>query len=136
VERIGHDYRDAFYLSDGALRFICLATLLLQPEPPGLILIDEPELGLHPSAIGLLAELLQDVSRASQVIVATQSVTLVNHFTPRDLVIVERAKESGSLRYETIFKRKTEGELAEWLEDYSLGDLWEKNLLGGRPTHA
>ena len=132
------DYRDAFYLSDGTLRFICLAALLLQPDPPGLILIDEPELGLHPFAIGVLAELLQAVARAdSQVIVSTQSVTLVNQFAPEDLVIVERQKEEGSSKYETVFKSlKNREELNRWLDDYALGDLWERNFLGGSPTHA
>lgn len=114
-------------LSDGTLRFACLATLLLQPHLPSTILLDEPELGLHPYAITLLAELLRGASTKSQVIVSTQSVTLVNQFEPDDVIIVER--EDG----QSVFKRLDQGAMDSWLEDYGLGELWEKNLLGGRP---
>ena len=126
-------YRDASYLSEGTLRFICLATLLLQPQPPGLILIDEPELGLHPYAIGVLTDLLRAAAHDSQLIVSTQSVTLVNQLEPEDIIVVERQKERESLRYETVFKRLEKANLDRWLEDYGMGDLWEKNLIGGRP---
>jgi predicted ATPase len=134
-------YRDAWYLPDGALRFICLATLVLQPEPPGLILIDEPELGLHPYAIRVLAEMLRSASRRAQVMVSTQSATLVSQLEPEDVIVVEREKEGGqgrisSPRYETVFKRLDGAGLENWLEDYSLGDLFERNLLGGRPSHG
>lgn len=117
-------------LSDGSLRTIALFTLLLQPEKrlPSLVIIDEPELGLHPYAITMLAELLRSASVTTQVIVATQSVTLLNHFTPREIVTVERDGEGG-----TTFLRQSEERLAEWLERYSVGELWEKNVLGGRP---
>ncbi len=121
-------YFDATALSDGTLRFICLATLLLQPELPSIILIDEPELGLHPYAIKLLSAFLKSASEKSQVIVSTQSVTLVNQFAPSDVVIAER--EGGV----TVFKRVDEEKLSSWLEDYSLGELWEKNVIGGRPV--
>ena len=114
-------------LSDGSIRFICLATLLLQPELPGVILLDEPELGLHPSAITVLAGLLKKASIRSQVIVSTQSVNLVNEFNPEDIVVVDR-KES-----ESIFHRLEEESLQQWLEEYALGDLWEKNIIGGKP---
>jgi predicted ATPase len=114
-------------LSDGSLRFICLATALLQPDPPSTIVIDEPELGLHPCAITLLASLLRSASRRMQVIVCTQSVPLVDEFTVDDLVIVERE------RGDTVFKRFDREALQGWLEDYTLGELWEKNVLGGRP---
>ncbi len=114
-------------LSDGSIRFICLVTALLQPDPPATIIIDEPELGLHPYAIVLLGSLLRSASDRMQVIVSTQSVPLVNEFTIDDLIIVER--ESGG----TVFKRHDEEEFANWLEDYSVGELWEKNILGGRP---
>lgn len=114
-------------LSDGTLRFICLATLLLQPNLPSTILLDEPELGLHPYAITLLAEMLRNAASATQLIVSTQSVSLVNQFQPNDVLIVER--EDG----QSIFKRLEQDVMAGWLEDYGLGDLWEKNLLGGRP---
>jgi predicted ATPase len=114
-------------LSDGTLRFICLATLLLQPNLPSTILLDEPELGLHPYAITLLAELLRGASTKTQVIASTQSVSLVNQFEPQDVLVVER--EDG----QSVFKRLDKGAMDAWIEDYGLGDLWEKNLLGGRP---
>lgn len=116
---------DAF--SDGTLRFICLATLLLQAELPGLIVLDEPELGLHPFAIIQLAEMLRAVSQESQVLLATQSVTLMNQFELADLIVVERRNGR------SVFDRPDPDRLRDWLTDYSLGDLWEKNLLGGRP---
>jgi predicted ATPase len=114
-------------LSDGSIRFICLVTALLQPDPPSTIIIDEPELGLHPYAITLLGSLLRSASKRMQVIVSTQSVPLVNEFSIEDLVIIEREKG------DTLFKRYEEKEVVHWLEDYSLGELWEKNILGGRP---
>jgi len=114
-------------LSDGTLRFICLATLLLQPTLPSTILLDEPELGLHPYAITLLADLLRGASTKTQVIASTQSVSLVNQFEPQDILVVER--EDG----QSMFKRLEHGAMDAWLEDYGLGELWEKNLLGGRP---
>ncbi|MFN3408984.1 MAG: AAA family ATPase [Limisphaerales bacterium] len=114
-------------LSDGTLRFLCLATLLLQPHLPSTILLDEPELGLHPYAITLLAELIRAAATKTQVIASTQSVSLVNQFEPNDVLIVER--EDG----QSVFKRLEPGAMTSWLEDYGLGDLWEKNLLGGRP---
>ena len=115
-------------LSDGTLRFICLTTLLLQPELPTTIVLDEPELGLHPYAINLLADLLELAATRTQVIVATQSVTLINQMKPEDILVAERKGE------ESIFRRLNEAEIASWLEDYSLGELWEKNVLGGRPS--
>ncbi|EKS69117.1 AAA family ATPase [Caballeronia zhejiangensis] len=114
-------------LSDGSIRFICLVTALLQPDPPSTIIIDEPELGLHPYAITLLGSLLRSASTHMQVIVSTQSVPLVNEFSIDDLIIVER-EQGGS-----VFKRVDESEFEAWLEDYSVGELWEKNILGGRP---
>ncbi|UJS24232.1 AAA family ATPase [Thiothrix winogradskyi] len=114
-------------LSDGSIRFICLVTALLQPDPPSTIIIDEPELGLHPYAITLLGSLLRSASKRMQVIISTQSVPLVNEFTVDDLVIVER--EQGA----TVFKRLDAQDLQLWLDEYSVGELWEKNILGGRP---
>ncbi|MDV2456605.1 AAA family ATPase [Acinetobacter towneri] len=114
--------------SDGSLRFICLATALLQPDPPTTIIIDEPELGLHPYAITLLGGLLKSASERMQVIISTQSVPLVDQFELENLIIVERDKEG------TKFKKLDVSEYANWLEDYSTGELWEKNILGGRPT--
>lgn len=117
----------AAQMSDGTLRFVCLATLLLQPQPPTTILIDEPELGLHPYAIGVLASLLRSVSKERQIIVSTQSVPLINHMAPDDVIVVDH--RGG----ESLFSRLDEENLAGWLDDYSLGDLWEKNVIGGRP---
>lgn len=114
-------------LSDGTLRFVCLAVLLGQPELPGLIILDEPELGLHPFAIVQLAAMLRAASRESQVLLATQSVTLMNQFELGDLVVVER--RDGAF----VCERPDPDRLSDWLADYSLGELWEKNLLGGRP---
>ena len=115
-------------LSDGSIRFICLVAALMQPDPPSTIIIDEPELGLHPYAITLLGALLRSASKNMQVIVSTQSVALVNEFEVEDLIVVER--ESG----DTVFKRLKEEDFSRWLEDYSLGELWQKNVLGGRPA--
>ena len=120
-------YFNAHSLSDGTLRFICLATLLLQPTLPSTILVDEPELGLHPYAITLLASLLQSAATKTQVIASTQSVPLVNQFSPEDIIVVDR--EEG----QSVFKRLKTQEMAGWLEEYGLGDLWEKNIIGGRP---
>jgi len=120
-------YFDAYSLSDGTIRFICLATLLLQPKPPALILLDEPELGLHPFAIRILAEIIEAASKRVQVILATQSVTLLNNFEPKDIIVAE----NDGLK--TTFNRLDEEKLKHWLEEFSLGELWEKNVLGGRP---
>jgi predicted ATPase len=124
-------YADKIYypaqLSDGSIRLICLATLLLQPNPPQTIIIDEPELGLHPSAINVLVGMLTLASEKCQVIVCTQSPQLVNCLEPGDLIVVNR--KGG----ETTFSRPDEKALGHWLEDYSLGELWEKDLMGGRP---
>ncbi|MBE2293484.1 MAG: AAA family ATPase [Phycisphaerales bacterium] len=121
----------AHVLSDGTLRFICLTTLLLQPATllPDTVLIDEPELGLHPFAINLLAEMLKEAAESKQVIVSTQSVELLNNFQPEDVVVVQRENDA------SVFKRLDTEELADWLmDDYSLGELWKRNVLGGRPT--
>ncbi|MEV0094696.1 AAA family ATPase [Streptomyces sp. NPDC050738] len=115
-------------LSDGTLRYICLCVLLLQPDPPSLLTLDEPELGLHPHAVVQLADMLRSASVRSQVVIATQSVTLVNQFSLDELVVVER--EEGATR----LQRPERAELEAWIDEYSLGELWEKNLLGGRPA--
>ncbi len=121
-------YFNAYSMSDGTLRFICLVTLLLQPQLPSVILLDEPELGLHPYAINVLADLLISAATKTQVIVSTQSVTLVNHFSHEDIVILDH-KENAS-----EFRRPSDKEIGSWMDDYGLGDLWEKNILGGRPS--
>jgi predicted ATPase len=120
-------YFNASSLSDGTLRFICLATLLLQPDLPPLILLDEPELGLHPAAVTLLASLLSSVSTRTQVIVATQSVTLVNQFEPEQVWAVDREDR------QSVFRHLSRADMSGWLDDYALGELWEKNVLGARP---
>ncbi len=122
-------YFGASSLSDGTIRFIALATLFLQPEPlrPSIILVDEPELGLHPSAITMLASLVKQASVKTQVILSTQSPLLLDHFQPEDVLVANRV-DGG-----TQFTRLDTDRLAGWLEDYSLGQLWEKNEFGGRP---
>lgn len=115
--------------SDGTLRLIALIALLLQPaeDLPTILILDEPELGLHPYAVNVIAGLLKSVSKKRQVIVATQSTTLIDYFDPEDIVVVDRIDR------ESEFKRLDAKRLEEWLEEYSLGELWEKNVLGGRP---
>jgi len=126
----GSDYpMQPYHLSDGTIRFICLATALLQPDPPTTILIDEPELGLHPYAIEILAELIQVAARRTQVVVSTQSPALVDYFSPEAVIVVNR--DDGA----STFQRLDAESLAGWLEDYSLGDLWRKNIVDGGPVH-
>ncbi|MDO9406323.1 MAG: AAA family ATPase [Polaromonas sp.] len=123
-------YFGASALSDGTLRFIALATLFLQPAAlrPSVILVDEPELGLHPSAITLLAAMMRQTSAGTQIIVSTQSSLLLDHFSPEDVLVANRVDSS------TKLTRLEAEPLEGWLEDYSLGQLWEKNELGGRPS--
>lgn len=115
-------------MSDGTLRFACLATLLLRDTLPGVIVLDEPELGLHPFAMAQLADMLRAAAVSSQIVLATQSVTLLDQFCLEDLIVVER--QAGS----SVFSRPEPDRLREWLEEYSLGELWQKNLIGGRPS--
>jgi len=115
-------------LSDGTIRFICLATALLQPNPPSTIVIDEPELGLHPFALEVLAGLFRDVSENAQLIVSTQSATLLNQFEPYEVVVVDR--ENGA----SVFKRLDAISLSEWTKEYTLGELWQKNVFDGGPS--
>jgi len=136
-ERVQLDWRERgsdvlfapYQISDGTLRAIALITLLLQPEEdlPGVILVDEPELGLHPYALSLVAALAKQAACHSQIVLATQSAGWLNHFEPEDVVVVER--EEGR----STFKHLEAEKLDEWLRDYSLGELWEKNVLGGGP---
>ena len=117
-------------LSDGSLRFMALATLLLQPPDrlPSVIILDEPELGLHPYAISVLAAMVRSAAKRAQVVLATQSPRLVDEFEPDDIVVLESKGPEG-----TECRRPDADELANWLEEYSLGELWEKNHFGGRP---
>lgn len=119
---------NASHLSDGTLRMICLITLFLQPNPPKIILLDEPELGLHPFALNVLSDLIKSISKnGTQIIISTQSVPLIENFTINDIVIVEKQGRK------SIFKKPDSIFLKEWIDDYTLGELWEMNLLGGRP---
>jgi predicted ATPase len=115
-------------LSDGTIRFICLATALLQPEPPSTIVIDEPELGLHPFALEVLAGLFRDAADRTQLVVSTQSATLLNHFDPNEVIVVDRVK--GASR----FRRLDAKSLSEWVKDFALGELWQKNVFDGGPS--
>ena len=111
------------------LRFICLTTLLLQPHElqPATIIVDEPELGLHPYAITIFAEMVRQLSNEKQIIISTQSVELLNEFDVEDVIVVDRS-DNGS-----EFRRLDSEQLKLWLDgDYTLGDLWKKNILGGR----
>ncbi|GAE83443.1 AAA family ATPase [Bacteroides reticulotermitis] len=123
------NYFNAYQLSDGTLRFICLVTLLLQPTPPQTIIIDEPELGLHPIAIRKLSDLIIQASEKSQIIISTQSVNLVDNFRPEDILVVDRKDNAA------VFQRQDTESLSRWLEDYSLGEIWEKNIIGGQPLN-
>ena len=120
----------AHVLSDGTLRFICLATLLLQPFElmNDTILIDEPELGLHPYALAVLADLIKRAAEQKQLIISTQSAELINHFSANDIIVVDRVNDAST------FKRLDEELLKDWLEDYTLSDLWKQNIIGGRPS--
>ena len=122
-------YFDASSFSDGTLRFIALTTLLFQPERlrPSVILLDEPELGLHPYAITRLASLIKSASVKTQIILATQSPILLDHFEPNDVLVADRVNDA------TELSRLDADRLEKWLERYSLGELWEKNEIGGRP---
>ena len=116
-------------ISDGLLRFVCVATVLLQPPElqPDPIMIDEPELGLHPSALTLLAEMVRGASQARRVILCTQSADLVSEFDPEEVVVVNRRNG------ESVFERLDSDQLTDWLENYTVGDLWKANVVGGGP---
>ena len=128
-----HRGSDAFFgassLSDGTLRFIALATLLLQPASlqPSVILLDEPELGLHPYAITVFCSLAKQCSVDKQIVLATQSPLIVDHFEPEDVLVADRVAGRTEIR------RLEQDRLGEWLQDYSLGELWQKNEFGARP---
>lgn len=117
-------------LSDGTIRFMALTVLFMQPNLPTSIIIDEPELGLHPFAISKLSGMMKSVAaKKKQVIVATQSADLVNHFAPEDIITVDQIGGASQ------FNRLNEENLKEWLDTYSIGDLWQKNILtGGQPN--
>lgn len=120
---------DASLASDGMLRTMALIALLCQPQDrlPDVIFFDEPELGLHPAAINLVSGLMKSVSRGTQVFVATQSTDFLDTFEPEDIVVVERKDR------DSTYRRLNAELLEEWLEEYSLGELWAKNVIGGKP---
>ncbi|MEZ4710295.1 MAG: AAA family ATPase [Caldilineaceae bacterium] len=117
-------------ISDGTLRAILLVALLLQPEMnlPDLIILDEPELGLHPYAIEILAGLLQSVALKTQIIAATQSASLLDYFDAEDILVAERSGR------ESHFERLSSDKLEDWLDEYTLSELWRKNVIGGGPV--
>jgi predicted ATPase len=116
-------------LSDGTLTAMSLIALLMQPESelPGLIVVDEPELGLHPYAMNVVASLLKVASRHTQVLISTQSSSFLDQFEPEDVIVVDREGK------ESIFRRPDPMALEAWLDEYSLGEVWEKNVIGGGP---
>ena len=115
-------------LSDGTLRFLCLLAVLLDPNPPPLICLEEPETGLHPDAIRTIAELLIEASERTQLVVTTHSPALVDAFTaqPESVLVCERDFDGF-----TTIQRLQRQNLDAWLEEYSLGDLWQKGEIGG-----
>lgn len=118
--------------SDDSIRFIALATLLLQPEEtmPFVIIVDEPELGLHPYAIDQLNEMIKDASRHAQIIIATQSTSIIDGFDVNDITVIERDNIIGG----TVAKKLDEVEYKDWLDEYTMSELWNKNVIGGRPV--
>lgn len=116
-------------LSDGTLRAICLVTLLLQPEDdlPNFIIVDEPELGLHPYALNVIASLFEKASHHTQVLISTQSSPFLDNFDPEDVIIADLEGRTSR------FSRPDATALQSWLEEYSLGEVWEKNIIGGGP---
>lgn len=119
------------HFSDGTLRFIALATLLLQPPEllPQVIFVDEPELRLHPQAIDVLGTMVKKATESTQVIMATQSPRLLDSFDYKDIIVAEKNRETGC----TMLNRPDEDDVRMWLEDYSLSQVWEKNIIGGQP---
>lgn len=132
MDNTPNDYvLSADQFSDGSIRFIALATLLLQPEEtmPFVIIIDEPELGLHPYAIDQLNEMIKDASKHAQVIVATQSTSIIDGFSADDVTVIEYDPNIQG----TSARKLTKQEYHDWLEEYTLSELWNKNIIGGRP---
>ena len=132
-DKSANDYIfNSYQLSDGSIRFIALATLLLQPAEtmPSVIIIDEPELGLHPYAISQLSEMIKEASIHSQVIIASQSKDLVDYFDIDNVSVVEMNEEKKC----TYITKLNEKDYKLWLDHYSISELWDKNVIGGRPV--
>ncbi len=117
----------ALRMSEGTLKFLCLLTILLHPQAPPLVCLEEPEIGLHPDAVTILAEVLKEASQRMQLIVTTHSEALISALsdTPDSVVVCERDFDGG-----TQFRRLSSEKLKEWLEDYSLGELWRRGEIG------
>ena len=127
LEEQGGRQIPASRLSDGTLRYLCLLAILLHPEPPSLVAIEEPELGLHPDLLPTLSDLLVQASEHTQLIVTTHSDVLVDALTDKPESIVVCEQENGESRFERLDNKR----LKTWLEEYSLGDLWTSGQLGG-----
>lgn len=112
-----------YHLSDGSMRFICLATALLQPNLPSMLVMDEPELGLHPEAIAVLSELIEYAAQRTQVLIATQSPLLLNYFSVEDIIVTKRVNGA------SCFERLKEEDFSHWLDEFNIGELWAKNVL-------
>lgn len=126
----GQDYLfGPHQISDGTLRAMAIITLFLQPEVdlPQVIIMDEPELGLHPVALELVAGLIRSVAHRTQVIIATQSQNFLNYFDPSEIITVESHNNA------SVFRRLNAEDLKDWLEDYSIGELWQRNVIGAGP---
>ncbi|WII09712.1 AAA family ATPase [Methanomassiliicoccales archaeon LGM-DZ1] len=119
----------ASQLSDGTIRIICLAVLLLQPPElqPSAIILDEPELGLHPYAISLFSELVHRISADKQVIISTQSAELLDYFDADDIIVAELTSDGSK------YTRLSSDKLRDWMDDYTLSAMWKKNIFGGQP---
>ncbi len=125
-ERGGHRI-PAARLSDGTLRYLSLLAILLHPDPPPLIAVDQPELGLHPDVVGEVAGLFVEASERTQIVVTTHSRMLVDALTDHPSSVVVCEKENGESRFERLDGTR----LKAWLEKYSLGELWSSGELGG-----
>ena len=128
--KLGFDYLfGPHQISDGAIRAMAVCTLFLQPKDslPDVIVLDEPELGLHPFALEIVAGLMRAVSQTKQVIAATQSQTFLNFFEPEEIITV------GCQKGQSAFDSLDPEKLKDWLEDYSIGELWQRNVLSAGP---
>lgn len=128
IQERGVGMVSATRLSDGTLKFLCLMAVLLDPNPAPLVCIEEPETGLHPDALALVGDALREASTRTQLIVTTHSDALVDRFSdePESVIVCERDFDES-----TTFRRLSTGDLKEWLEEYTLGELWRPGEIGG-----